>query len=167
MLNSMLCHKCHRKLLATLLGRTSTTIGSLHRRLSVVFYGSDEFSLETLKVLNHDFKRHTSGDTTALITRLEVVLSSRHNIISRFAQQNQLTSHEFPYELPPKMYDLGVVSSFGYLIPNRAIKACRLGMLNIHGSLLPRWRGAAPVNYAVLHGDPITGITIMRVKPKK
>jgi len=41
------------------------------------------------------------------------------------------------------------------------------GMLNIHGSLLPRWRGAAPVNYAVLHGDPITGITIMRVKPKK
>ena len=40
-------------------------------------------------------------------------------------------------------------------------------MLNIHGSLLPRWRGAAPVNYAVLNGDEVTGITIMRIKPKK
>ncbi|CAG2121157.1 unnamed protein product [Medioppia subpectinata] len=40
-------------------------------------------------------------------------------------------------------------------------------MLNIHGSLLPRWRGAAPVNYAVLNADAITGITVMRIKPKK
>lgn len=41
------------------------------------------------------------------------------------------------------------------------------GMLNIHGSLLPRWRGAAPVNYAVLNDDETTGITIMKIAPKK
>lgn len=40
-------------------------------------------------------------------------------------------------------------------------------MLNIHGSLLPRWRGAAPINYAILNDDLITGITLMRIKPKK
>ena len=40
-------------------------------------------------------------------------------------------------------------------------------MLNIHGSLLPRWRGAAPLNYAILNNDLVTGITIMKVMPKK
>jgi methionyl-tRNA formyltransferase len=40
-------------------------------------------------------------------------------------------------------------------------------MLNIHGSLLPRWRGAAPINYVILNNDLITGITIMKIMPKK
>lgn len=42
---------------------------------------------------------------------------------------------------------------------------CPRGILNVHGSLLPRWRGAAPVNYAVMHGDSVTGISIMRIQP--
>jgi methionyl-tRNA formyltransferase len=59
--------------------------------------------------------------------------------------------------------DLGVVAAYGKLIPENLLTIPRLGMINVHGSLLPRWRGAAPVHRAVIAGDHETGITIMRV----
>ena len=59
--------------------------------------------------------------------------------------------------------DLGVVAAYGRLIPDPLLALPRLGMINIHGSLLPRYRGAAPVHRAVINGDPETGVTIMRV----
>lgn len=39
-------------------------------------------------------------------------------------------------------------------------------MLNVHASLLPRWRGAAPIIYAIMNGDPVTGVSVMRIRPK-
>ncbi|CAN5162244.1 methionyl-tRNA formyltransferase [soil metagenome] len=60
--------------------------------------------------------------------------------------------------------DAAVVAAYGLILP-RAILACpRLGCLNVHGSLLPRWRGAAPVQRAILAGDAQTGITIMQME---
>jgi len=60
--------------------------------------------------------------------------------------------------------DVAVVAAYGLILP-RAILACpRMGCLNVHGSLLPRWRGAAPVQRAILAGDRETGITIMRME---
>lgn len=59
--------------------------------------------------------------------------------------------------------DLGVVAAYGRLIPDALLTLPRLGMINVHGSILPFYRGAAPVHRAVLAGDPETGVTIMRV----
>lgn len=59
--------------------------------------------------------------------------------------------------------DLGVVAAYGRLIPDAVLAIPRLGMINIHASLLPRYRGAAPVHRAVINGDAETGVTIMRV----
>jgi methionyl-tRNA formyltransferase len=59
--------------------------------------------------------------------------------------------------------DLGVVAAYGKLIPDALLEIPRFGMINVHGSLLPRLRGAAPVHRAILNGDTETGITIMRV----
>ena len=59
--------------------------------------------------------------------------------------------------------DLGVVAAYGRLIPDAILAIPRLGMINIHASLLPRYRGAAPVHRAVINGDAETGVTIMRV----
>jgi methionyl-tRNA formyltransferase len=56
-----------------------------------------------------------------------------------------------------------VVAAYGLLLPPRALAACGLGALNIHASLLPRWRGAAPIQRALLAGDRETGITIMQM----
>jgi methionyl-tRNA formyltransferase len=59
--------------------------------------------------------------------------------------------------------DIGVVAAYGRLIPDQLLNVPPLGMINVHASLLPRWRGAAPVHRAVIAGDRETGITIMRV----
>jgi len=59
--------------------------------------------------------------------------------------------------------DLMVVAAYGLLLPKKILEAPRLGCLNIHASLLPRWRGAAPIQRAILAGDKETGITIMQM----
>jgi methionyl-tRNA formyltransferase len=59
--------------------------------------------------------------------------------------------------------DAAVVAAYGLLLPQAIIDAPRLGCLNIHASLLPRWRGAAPIPRAILAGDRETGITIMKM----
>jgi methionyl-tRNA formyltransferase len=59
--------------------------------------------------------------------------------------------------------DLGVVAAYGRILPEWLLRQPRLGMVNVHGSLLPRYRGAAPVHRAILDGEHETGITIMRV----
>lgn len=61
--------------------------------------------------------------------------------------------------------DAGVVAAYGLLLPGPMLDAPRRGCLNIHASLLPRWRGAAPIQAAILAGDAETGITIMRMDP--
>jgi methionyl-tRNA formyltransferase len=62
--------------------------------------------------------------------------------------------------------DLMVVVAYGLILPQAVIDAPRLGCINIHGSLLPRWRGAAPIHRAVMAGDTETGVTIMRIVKK-
>src|SRR3982750_2972118 len=59
--------------------------------------------------------------------------------------------------------DVAVVAAYGLLLPPTVLAAPKHGCLNIHASLLPRWRGAAPIQYAILAGDGETGITIMQM----
>jgi methionyl-tRNA formyltransferase len=60
--------------------------------------------------------------------------------------------------------DLAVVVAYGLLLPKRILDAPRLGCLNLHGSLLPRWRGAAPIQRAVMAGDARTGVIVMQME---
>ena len=60
--------------------------------------------------------------------------------------------------------DIGVVAAYGLILPRAILDAPRHGCINVHGSLLPRWRGAAPVQRAILAGDAETGVTIMRME---
>ncbi len=60
--------------------------------------------------------------------------------------------------------DVAVVAAYGLILPVAVLEAPRLGCINVHGSLLPRWRGAAPIHRALLAGDSETGITIMQVE---
>ncbi len=59
--------------------------------------------------------------------------------------------------------DLGVVAAYGRILPDALLVIPRLGMINVHASLLPTYRGAAPVHRAVIAGETVTGVTIMRV----
>jgi methionyl-tRNA formyltransferase len=59
--------------------------------------------------------------------------------------------------------DLAVVAAYGLILPKPILEAPRQGCINVHASLLPRWRGAAPIQRAILAGDTVSGVTIMRV----
>ena len=59
--------------------------------------------------------------------------------------------------------DAAVVVAFGQILPKEVLEAPRLGAFNLHGSLLPRWRGAAPIQRAVMAGDAVTGVQVMRM----
>jgi len=61
--------------------------------------------------------------------------------------------------------DLAVVVAYGHILPRWMLDACPLGAWNLHFSLLPRWRGASPVNHAILAGDLETGVSLMRITP--
>jgi methionyl-tRNA formyltransferase len=60
--------------------------------------------------------------------------------------------------------DLAVVAAYGLILPKPILEAPRLGCINLHGSLLPRWRGAAPIQRAIMADDRITGVMVMRME---
>jgi len=78
-------------------------------------------------------------------------------------QPERLSDPRWLQSLEALTPDLGVVAAYGRLLPQALLDLPRLGMINVHASLLPRWRGAAPIHRAILAGDRTTGVTIMRV----
>lgn len=64
-------------------------------------------------------------------------------------------------------WDVGLVASFGYFIPGRIIKVFKKAILNAHPSLLPRYRGASPIQHTIMHGDVRTGVTIIDLDSKE
>jgi methionyl-tRNA formyltransferase len=78
-------------------------------------------------------------------------------------QPERLKTPEFQQALRDIGADLGVVAAYGRILPESAIEAFPLGMINIHASVLPKYRGAAPVHRAVIAGESETGVSIMRV----
>jgi methionyl-tRNA formyltransferase len=78
-------------------------------------------------------------------------------------QPERIRDHAFLAQMEALSLDLGIVAAYGKILPQQLLDAPRQGMLNVHASLLPRWRGAAPVHRAILAGDIVTGVTIMRV----
>lgn len=75
-----------------------------------------------------------------------------------------LKGHEEQAQFAALGADIAVVAAYGLILPQAVLDAPRLGCLNIHASLLPRWRGAAPIQRAILAGDVETGVTIMQME---
>ena len=137
------------------------------QKLRIMFFGTDQFAVESLSKI-HEELRSSSG----CVSRLEVTCLNMKSLVpavTRFAGEHNLNVHIWPPDAEhiKRNFDLGVVASFGKLIPSRIIESFPKGMINVHGSLLPRWRGAAPVIHAIRNGDKKTGVTIMKVKPHK
>ncbi|XP_065156229.1 methionyl-tRNA formyltransferase, mitochondrial isoform X2 [Atheta coriaria] len=155
----------HRKILINTYQRLYSHT-SLKPPWDVLFFGTDNFSLESLKTLH----KSSLEKTSQVIRKLEVVTTSNNSYVKKYAEHHQIPIHNWPLHSPEetcKQFLVGVVVSFGNLIPKHIIEAFPLGMINVHASLLPRWRGAAPIIHALAAGDTKTGITIMKIRPHK
>ena len=141
-----------------------------HAPLRIVFFGTPDFAVPTLSALLAS--RHP---VVGVVTQPDRPRGRGHHVsaspIKLLALQNAL-----PVLQPERMRDesllaalraldadLGVVAAYGRILTDAILAIPRLGMVNVHASLLPRWRGAAPVHRAILAGDAETGVTIMRV----
>jgi len=78
-------------------------------------------------------------------------------------QPARLAQDQFASQFAALHADIGVVAAYGKILPDWLLATPRLGLINVHASLLPRYRGASPIHRAVIGGDPETGVTIMRV----
>ena len=141
-----------------------------HAPLRVVFFGTPEFAVPALRTLIES--RHLvvgvvsqpdrpRGRGRKLGPGPAKVVALEHNI--PVLQPEKMRDEGFVMALRALDADLGVVAAYGRILTDAILAVPRLGMINVHASLLPRWRGAAPVHRAVLAGDLETGVTIMRV----
>lgn len=138
--------------------------------LRIAFAGTPAFALPSLEaLLNSQHKIvavYTQPDRPAGRGR-ELTASPVKQLAIKYAiPVHQPLSLKDPREqglLQSMQLDLMVVIAYGLLLPSAVLTAPRLGCLNIHASLLPRWRGAAPIQRAILAGDKNTGITIMQM----
>jgi methionyl-tRNA formyltransferase len=138
--------------------------------LKIVFAGTPEFAAVALKALLASRHRviaaYTQPDRPAgrgrkLTPSPVKALALEHGV--PVYQPLSLKDTAAQQELAALRPDVMIVAAYGLLLPRAVLEMPRHGCLNIHGSLLPRWRGAAPIQRAILAGDAETGITIMQM----
>jgi len=138
--------------------------------LKILFAGTPEFAAVTLKALIGSeceiVAVYTQPDRPAgrgrkLTASPVKALALEHDL--PVVQPESLKETSVQQELAGWQADLMVVVAYGLILPEPVLKMPRLGCINIHASLLPKWRGAAPIQRAILAGDGQTGITIMQM----
>ncbi len=139
--------------------------------MKVVFAGTPEFSLPPLQVLldsPHDVVAvYTQPDRPAGRGR-HVTASPVKQLATKYAvpvcQPASFRRADAVEELAALQPDLMIVVAYGLILPAAVLAVPRLGCINIHASLLPRWRGAAPIQRAILAGDSETGVCLMQME---
>jgi methionyl-tRNA formyltransferase len=138
--------------------------------LRVVFFGTPEFAVPTLDavlssthhvvgVVTQPDRPRGRGQRTSPSPVKARVLAAKIVLF----QPDRLRDPPFLDALTALHADIGVVAAYGKILPVSLLATPRLGMINVHASLLPRYRGAAPVHRAVIAGEQLTGVTIMRI----
>jgi methionyl-tRNA formyltransferase len=138
--------------------------------MRIIFAGTPPFSvpaLEALKNAGHEIALvltqpdRPSGRGMKATASAVKLLAQNHKFA--LLQPHSLKQPELHAQLNTIGADVMVVVAYGLILPSSVLNIPRLGCLNIHASLLPRWRGAAPIQRAILAGDRKTGITIMQM----
>ena len=136
---------------------------------SVVFMGTPQFAVPILQALIDD----TDYTVKAVLTQPDRRVGRKHKLtaspVKQLAQQYNL-----PVLQPAKLAksaeldqlvalapDLMITAAYGQFLPTKLLNAAKIAAINVHGSLLPKYRGGAPIQYAVMNGDSETGVSIM------
>ena len=142
--------------------------------LKIVFMGTPEFSVPILEALvNNNF------EILSIYTQPPKKSKRGQKInvsfVQKFSEKNNLpvrnpenlNNNEEEYNFIKSLSaDIAVVVAYGKLIPKNILKTTKHGFINIHASLLPKWRGAAPIQRAIMNGDKKIGVSIMKIEEK-
>jgi methionyl-tRNA formyltransferase len=142
-----------------------------HSRLRALFFGSPAFAVPSLDALR------TIADVVGVVCQPDKP-AGRGLALTRPAvkvraielgapvvQPTKLRTGEFGTWVRDQKVDVALVVAYGRILPEDVLDAPRLGCVNVHASLLPRYRGAAPITWAIVRGEAETGITLMKLDP--
>ncbi|MBA3942399.1 MAG: methionyl-tRNA formyltransferase [Sphingopyxis sp.] len=138
--------------------------------MRIAFMGTPPFAVPTLAAL------HAAGHDIVAVYSQPPRPAQRGKKLQKSPVQVWAEEHGLPVRTPRSLktpeaqaefaaldLDIAVVAAYGLILPQAILESPREGCLNVHGSILPRWRGAAPVQRAILAGDAETGVTIMQM----
>src|SRR3989304_5500371 len=137
--------------------------------MRVVFLGTPEFAVPSLRGLAKQspivgvVPQPDRPAGRGRLSRPPPVKRTALDLGLPILQPEKIRSPEALAALAAWAPDVIVVAAFGQILPASVLRAAPHGCLNVHASLLPRWRGAAPIQAALLHGDVETGVTIMKM----
>lgn len=135
----------------------------------IIFFGTENYSLSTLIALHeHSFQ------VAAVITKPDSIRGRGHKLLEPPVKTYAL-KHDIPVWQPQKLSEVaddirslqpvaGVLVAYGKIIPQSMIDLFCPGIINLHPSLLPRWRGPSPIEAAISHGDTETGVSVMQLE---
>jgi methionyl-tRNA formyltransferase len=145
------------------------------KRLKTIFLGTPDFSVPCLDIL----KNHPSIDLKYVVSMPdrkagrgyqlkspEVIEFAKENKIPFFQTANINTEEDFLTKIKNENIDVIIVLAFAQFLSSEILTLPKLGCFNIHTSLLPKYRGAAPIQYAILNGDTETGVSIQKMVKK-
>ena len=140
--------------------------------MRIIFWGTPEYSVDTLNILNK-----SDHEVIAVISQPDKKRSRGKKLVSSpvkaFANNENIQvftpkiikgNNDFINELKSLSCDLFIVIAYGKILPKEILGIPKYGCWNAHASLLPKWRGAAPIQWSLLEGDEFTGVGIMRME---
>ena len=135
--------------------------------MKIIFFGNGEFSVKVLEKLNQHYRVNSvvttpdkkQGRGQQFVEPMVKVFAKEHNI--EFRQFVKVSVDGIDY-LKNEKPDIIVTAAFGQILSRELLSIPKIGVLNVHGSILPKYRGASPIQSAIINGDKETGITIMR-----
>src|ERR1700731_2898184 len=137
--------------------------------LRLIFMGTPEFAVPTLLELvahGHEiaavYTRAAKPAGRGMKLQLSPVEQEARRLDIPVATPTPLKTPQGLEEFRAHEADAAVVVAYGMILPQAILDAPKLGCFNLHASLLPRWRGAAPINRAIMAGDPRTGVMVMK-----
>ena len=138
--------------------------------MRVLYFGTAPFAVPALRAIassNHELigvvSQPDSPSGRGMRLRPSAVSEAAAELGTQTFKPESCRSEQFLRQVTDLGPDVLVVAAYGQIMPVSLLEAAPYGGINIHASLLPRWRGAAPIQRAIEHGDPVTGITIMQM----
>ncbi|MCL4123374.1 UNVERIFIED_CONTAM: hypothetical protein GTU68_025287 [Idotea baltica] len=145
------------------------------KKINIAFFGTPEYSLPTLKALYNSDQFNIAAVITQKDKKLGRGQKVRLSAIKKYAKDNNIriiqpssikkNTESFLNTLEGSgEIDLAIVIAYGQILPKEVLNFPKIDCINLHASLLPRWRGAAPIQRAIMAGDSKTGVCIMKME---
>ncbi|HUV15454.1 MAG TPA: methionyl-tRNA formyltransferase [Pelolinea sp.] len=137
--------------------------------INILFMGSPDYSVPILKSLNKEynvravFTQPDKPSGRGKRIQAPIIKNFAESIGIPVYQPKKLLFEDFQPIMKSQRIDIVIVAAYGKILPKWLLEYPKYGALNVHASLLPRWRGASPIQAAILNGDQETGVTIMKM----